>query len=147
VGKVTKVQGSSPLNKLPFHPDLYFYGVHGVEALYAVMGPGCVSVSREVQEEADITTGKWRDGRIGVYYGVLAGARPPAIRVWGVAGVAEATSLGGYEGMLEAMAKFFHTGQPPVDPAETIELFEFMSAAQVSHEQGGAEVRLEDMRK
>ena len=38
VGKVTKVQGSSPLNKLEFHPDLFFYGIHGVEAV--VCGDG-----------------------------------------------------------------------------------------------------------
>jgi hypothetical protein len=45
------------------------------------------------------------------------------------------------------MAEFFHTGRPPVDPAETIELFEFMTAADVSKERNGADVTLEELRK
>ena len=148
VGKVTKVQASSPFSKLAHHPDLYFYGIHGVEALYAVMGPGCVSVSRKADETADVTTGKWKDGRVGVYYGPIKGEKPPAVRVWGTEGTTDITgSGGGYEGTVRAIAEFFHTGRPPVDPAETIELFEFMTAAQLSKERGGAEVKLEELRK
>jgi predicted dehydrogenase len=148
VGKVTKVQASSPFNKLAFHPDLYFYGIHGVEALYAVMGPGCVSVSRKVEGNADITTGKWKDGRIGVYYGPLkSGDKQPMIRVWGDKGTTDSTGPEGYEGLERAIAEFFHTGRPPVDPAESIELFEFMTAAQLSKERDGAEIPLAELRK
>lgn len=148
VGKVTKVQATSPFSKLAHHPDLYFYGIHGVEALYAVMGPGCVSVSRKADGEGDVTTGKWKDGRVGVYYGPLKGQKLPTVQVWGTEGTAETKgSGGGYEPLVREIAEFFHTGKPPVNPAETIELFEFMTAAQVSKERGGAEVALEELRK
>jgi hypothetical protein len=147
VGKIVKVQGSSPFNKLEHHPDLYFYGVHGVEALYTVMGPGCVSVSRKVDARADLTTGQWKDGRLGVYYGPLAGEKPPMLRIWGERGTAEATGTGGYEGLVRAVAEFFQTGRPPVDAAETVEIFEFMTAAQQSKEHGGAAVPLAGLRK
>ena len=147
VGKVLKVQGSSPFSKLEFHPDLYFYGIHGVEALYAVMGPGCVSVSRKVDASADITTGKWKDGRIGLYYGPLKGEKPPTIRIWGTTGTADSAGSGGYDGLVRAIAEFFQTGRPPVDASETLEMFEFMTAAQLSKDRGGAEVRLEELRK
>ena len=147
VGKVSKVQASSPFNVLAFHPDLYFYGIHGVEALYAVMGPGCVSVSRKAEDGADITTGTWKDGRIGVYYGPAKGEKVPMIRVWGTEGTTESTGSGGYEGLVRVIAEFFHTGRPPVDPAETVELFEFMTAAQQSKERGGAQVPLAELRK
>ncbi|HID77388.1 MAG TPA: Gfo/Idh/MocA family oxidoreductase [Planctomycetaceae bacterium] len=147
VGRVTKVQASSSVSRLEFHPDLFFYGVHGVEALYAVMGRGCVSVSRRITEEADITTGKWKDGREGVFYGVIKGERPPAIVVWGTEGKTASSGRGGYEGLVRAMAEFFHTGRPPVDPEETLEIFEFMTAAQLSSERGGVEVRLEELRR
>ena len=90
VGHVTRVQASSPLNLLPHHPDLYYYGVHGVEALYAVMGTGCISVSRAVTPDADVTTGKWRDGRTGVYHGVLGESEKlPMLRIFGENGTAE----------------------------------------------------------
>jgi predicted dehydrogenase len=147
VGKVSKVQASSPFNVLAFHPDLYFYGIHGVEALYAVMGPGCVSVSRKAEDGADITTGTWKDGRIGVYYGPAKGEKVPMIRIWGTEGTTESTGSGGYEGLVRVIAEFFHTGRPPVNPAETVELFKFMTAAQQSKERGGAQVPLAELRK
>jgi hypothetical protein len=142
VGKVLKVQGSSPLSKLEFHPDLFFYGIHGIEPLYAVMGPGCVSVSRKMEGGADITRGKWTDGREGVYHGVLAKEKMPLIRVWGTQGTTDATGPDDYLGLVRAIAEFFQTGRAPVDPAETVEIFEFMTAAQVSKEHGGAETPL-----
>jgi predicted dehydrogenase len=149
VGKVTKVQASYTLNPLPFHPDLYFYGIHGIEALYAVMGTGCVSVTRQIEGTADITTGKWKDGRVGVYHGLLkaGGERPPLIRIWGDKGVTESSGSEGYDGLVKAIAEFFQTGRPPVEPAQTLEVFEFMSAAQLSKERGGAEVRLAELRQ
>ena len=148
VGKVTKVQATYMLNKLAFHPDLYFYGIHGVEALYAVMGTGCTTLSRRIEGQADITTCKWRDGRVGVFHGTLAsGQRQPLIRVWGETGTTESTGSGGYEALLLAAAEFFHTGRPPFDVAETIEIFEFMTAADVSKERNGAEVALSTLRK
>ena len=90
---------------------------------------------------------KWKDGRIGVYYGVKKGEKPPEIRVWGDQGMTDIAGPGGYEGMVQAIAEFFHTRKPPIDPAETLELFEFMTAAQLSGEQDGAEVSLEEVRK
>lgn len=147
VGEVSKVQASSPFNVLAFHPDLYFYGIHGVEALYAVMGLGCVSVSRKAEGGADVTTGKWQDGRLGVYYGPAKGEKVPVVRIWGTEGTAESTGSGGYEGLVRAIAEFFHTGKPPVNPAETVEIFEFMTAAQLSKERGGAQVPLAELRQ
>ena len=43
----------------PHHPDLFWYGVHPTEALFAVMGPGCVSVSRVHSANTDVVTGLW----------------------------------------------------------------------------------------
>ena len=138
VGKVTKVQGSSPLNMIKDHPDLFFYGIHGIEALYAVMGTGCVSVSRKVEDGVDVTTGRWQDGRTGVYRELVKGQPTPTIRVWGTDGTAESSTQKSYDGLLLAIAEFFHTGRIPVAHAETVEIFEFMTAAQLSK---GAEWR------
>jgi predicted dehydrogenase len=150
VGKVTKVQGSSNLSKLGGHPDLSFYGIHGVEALYAVMGRGCVSVSRTIDNGADITTGKWKDGRIGVYYSPRKDEKMPPIRVWGTQGTTDFVrdpKARNYEDLVRAIAEFFHTGRPPIDPAESVEVMEFIDAAQLSHERGGKEVLLAETRK
>jgi len=45
------------------------------------------------------------------------------------------------------MAEFFHTGKSPIDPQETLEIVEFMTAAQLSSDRGGAEVPLDEVRK
>jgi predicted dehydrogenase len=146
--KAKKVQGSSPFSKLAHHPDLYFYGIHGVEALYAVMGRGCESVSRKTEAGADVTTGKWKDGRVGVYHGMVGkGEKQPIVRVFTDGGMIDSAGGGGYEGLVREIAEFFHTGKPPVDPAETLEVFEFMTAAQLSAEMGGAELPLASVRK
>ena len=145
VGKVTKAQGSSPLHVAKGHPDLFYYGVHGVEALYTVLGPGCVKVSRRIEGNLDVTTGVWRDGRIGVFRGVKKGKYKPIAKVWGTDGETATQAGFSYQGLLAAMAEFFHTGKQPIDPAETLEMFEFMTAAQLSKERGGAEVRLNEL--
>jgi predicted dehydrogenase len=148
VGKVTKVQATYVLNKLEFHPDLFFYGIHGVEALYAVMGTGCTTLSRRIEGDADVTTCRWKDGRVGVYHGTLTrGDTQPMIRIWGDKGTTESSGSGGYDGLLLAAAEFFHTGRPPFDAAQTLEIFEFMTAAQLSKERNGAEVPLAELRK
>lgn len=148
VGKVTRVQATSSMSTLAFHPDLFFYGIHGIEALYAVMGPGCATVSRRIDEGSDVTTCKWKDGRTGVYHGTLKpGAKEPLLRIQGEKGTAESSGSAGYSALLLAAAEFFHTGRPPVGPAETLEIFEFMTAAQLSKERNGAEVSLAELRK
>ena len=147
VGKVTKVQASYTLNPLAFHPDLYYYGIHGVEALYAVMGTGCVAVSRKTEGNTDISTCKWKDGRVGVYYGLKAGEKRPMLQVWGDKGTTESSGPEGYDGLVKAIAEFFHTGRQPFDQAQTLEVFEFMTAAQLSKHLDGAEVPLAELRK
>jgi predicted dehydrogenase len=148
IGKVASVQGTYTLNRLEHHPDLYYYGIHGVEALYAVMGTGCVSVSRRTDGDVDVTTGKWSDGRAGVFRGLLKpGDKSAMLKVKGDKGTAESSGPQGYDGLLVAMAEFFQTGRSPVPVEQTIEILEFMTAADLSRDRRGAEVPLAELRK
>ena len=147
VGKVTKVQASSPLSFEPHHPDLFWYGIHGVEALYTVMGKGCRSVTYKVEKTVEWTTGTWADGRTGVFRGVKKGDYKPLVKLWGSDGEAESKGGYNYAGLCEAIARFFQTRKPPIDPQETLEIIEFMTAAQLSKERAGARVTLEEARK
>ena len=147
LGRIQRVEATYVLNKIEFHPDLFYYGVHGVEALYAVMGTGCTSLSRRMDGDVDVTTCKWKDGRVGVYRGLpKADAAQPVIKVIGEKGTAETTRPSDHDGLDVAIAKFFHTGRPPVDAGQTLEAIEFMTAAQLSKERGGAEVKLAELR-
>jgi predicted dehydrogenase len=147
IGDPTRVQANYQLNVVPFHPDLFYYGIHGVEALYAVMGRGCERLTRKVAPDSDVTTCVWKDGRIGVYNALLkSDAKQPVLTVTGSKGTTSTGGPSSYEGLISEIAQFFHTGKSPVDVAETLEIFQFMTAAQVSKEKGGAEVRLQDVR-
>jgi predicted dehydrogenase len=148
LGRIKKVEATYVLNTIEFHPDLFFYGIHGVEALYAVMGTGCVSVSRKTEGEADVTTCTWKDGRVGAYRGLpKADPKQPLLRIVGEKGTAETTGAAGSDRLARAIAEFFHTGRSPVDVAQTIEVIEFMTAAQLSKERGGREVKLAELRR
>ena len=50
----------------PHHQlDLSWYGIHGVEMLFTLMGPGIQQVTRTYTADSEVDTGVWKDGRIG----------------------------------------------------------------------------------
>jgi hypothetical protein len=126
-------------------PDLFFYAIHGVEALYTVMGPGCESVSRVKGPVHDQTTGVWSDGRLGVYRGIVRGKAAFGATAYGTNGIVQVSESPSYANLCRAIATFFRTGVPPVSEAETLELFAFMEAADESLRQEGRAVALAEV--
>ncbi len=138
--------GPAPL--LEDYPGLFWYGVHGVEILFAQMGAGCRQVSCLSLPAMDVAVGQWEDGRVGVFKGLrldsyefgclkhfktgsqlcLARDDPPY-----------------YARMLREVLRFFQTGLPPVRPQETFEIIAFLEAAGRSSAQGGAWIVLESL--
>ena len=148
VGKVKTAYTTSPASLEPHHPDLYWYGVHGCESLYTVMGTGCLSVKRDKTPEGFIqVTGNWGDGRVGIYREADRKAKggPYGGKAIGEKGEAEVGKFDGYEVLLQAVVKMFRTGKAQVSAEETLELYAFMEAADESKRQGGAEVKLADV--
>jgi hypothetical protein len=142
VGDVLGCDAYGPCPLEPHHPDLFWYGIHGVEALYTIMGPGCVSVTRTHTKGTDLVTGTWKDGRIGTFRGIRDGKSDYGALVFGKKGIAPSGGYGGYEPLVVEICKFFKTGRPPVSAEETIEIFAFMEAADESKRQGGRPVTL-----
>ena len=127
------------------HPDLFWYGVHGVEMLYALMGPGCETVSRTSTEGTDVVTGVWNDGRVGTYRGLRDTAYAFGGVVFGKEKIESFSAPGGYEPLLVEICAFFESGTPPVPHEETLELFAFMEAADESKRRGGEPVSIKDV--
>ncbi len=128
--------------------DLSWYGIHPVEMLYALMGPGCETVSRTTggtdAAGTDVINCRWKDGRVG------------SVRVLRPNGGYGAVSFGpkevkqgrtdvapfSYVLLLKQITKFFETGVVPVSNAETMETIAFMDAAQRSKQAGGQPMKL-----
>jgi hypothetical protein len=142
LGGITGAEAYGPCSYLEHHPDLFFYGIHGAEALFTVMGPGCESVVRVQTPGADLVTGVWSGGRIGSFRGIRQGAAPFGVLAFGQKATRHVEGYGGYGPLLEAVCAFFHTRQAPVTAAQTIELVAFLEAADRSKAQGGTPVDL-----
>ncbi|WP_221390219.1 Gfo/Idh/MocA family protein [Dyadobacter sp. NIV53] len=144
----TKVLGAdtfSPATLEKTHPDLFWYGVHGVETLYTVMGTGCKSVTRVSTPDTDIVVGMWADGRVGTFRGTRTGKHDYGGTVFTRNGNLILGPYGGYEPLLVDIIAYFKTGKVPVTPEETIEIFAFMEAADESKRQGGKNITLESV--
>jgi predicted dehydrogenase len=142
VGDILGCDAYSPCSLEKHHPDLYWYGVHGVEILYAVMGTGCQSVRRVQTPDYEFVVGLWEGGRIGTYRGLRKGRHDYGATIFGSKSIIQAGKYGGYEPLVDEIIKFFKTGVVPVPKEETIELFAFMSAADESKAKGGAAVSI-----
>ena len=145
VGDIIGCVAYGPAHLEETHPDLFWYGIHGVETLFTIMGTGCKSVTRTHTKDTDVVTGVWADGRVGTYRGIRSGKGGADALVFGTKGTALAGGSGSYEPLVKEIVKFFRTGQAPVSAEETVEIFAFMEAADESKRQGGVPVTLESV--
>lgn len=136
VGNVTGCSVASPFETESHHIDLAWYGVHGVEAIYAMMRPGCEMVSRVDGANAALVTGRWGDGRIATWRG-LKSHGDYAFTAFGDKGMAFGRGFSGYEPLVDEICTFFATRRAPVTAEETIEMFAFMEAADASLQRDG----------
>lgn len=145
-GKIGKVLGAdtySPATIEKTHPDLFWYGIHGVELLYTVMGAGCEKVSRTYSEKTDIVIGTWKDGRIGTFRGMRWGKPDFGGTVFGEKANSVLGQWEGYKSLLIEIIKFFQTGAAPVSEQETLEIYAFMEAADESKRNEGREISID----
>lgn len=146
-GGITGAFAYGPENFEPHHPDLFWYGIHAVETLYTLMGPGCESVTRVKSEGGDTVTGKWKDGRLGTMRGITQGKQDYGAVAFGMKATLTTPSpmKVDYRPLLVEIIKFFQTGVAPIQPEETLEIMAFMEAADLSKARGGVPVLLKEV--
>jgi predicted dehydrogenase len=144
-GKLGKVMGADSYGHCyieAHHPDLFYYGIHGVEILYSIMGRGCKSVVRTHLNNSDMVVGTWNDDRIGTFRGTRFGTGAMGATVFGEKGIQVLDKSPGYDPLWEKIIGFFDTGIVPVTADETLEVLAFMEAADESKKKGGIAVEL-----
>lgn len=122
--------------------DLAWYGIHSIEALYGIFGPGVQSVARVHTVGTEIVTMIWRDGRVGTVrlvrpdepFGaqIFQSGRPPVQQTLSIR----------YMPLVRTIVEFIQTKQPPVSAAETLEIFAVMDASQRSLHKHGRQIVL-----
>jgi len=135
----------SPAELEPTNPGLFWYGVHGVELLYAFMGTGCARVRCASTRDADLVVGEWADGRLGTVRATRTGDHD-----YGVTVFSESTyqarynrEIPLYAPLVQRIVAFFQGAPAPVCPMETLETIAFMQAALESARDDGRAIPLD----
>jgi hypothetical protein len=122
------------------NPGLFHYGIHAVEVVYALMGPGCERVVCTHEKDVDVVTGQWRDGRVATVRGSRRGKVDYGAVAFADQGVRPLT-LGTrfiYRELLKQVVAFFRQKKSPLDVAVTVEIVAFIEAALRSAANHGA---------
>jgi hypothetical protein len=136
---------SVPHRAEPGHPDLSWYGIHGVEAAYALLGVGCRTVKRNISKSEDVTTGVWADGSEVAIHRSTNDASAEFRTTVTATGGEEIIRGHNYHGLIKAIVQFFETGRTPVSEKEMIEVLAFIAAADESRDANGANIDLPQM--
>jgi hypothetical protein len=129
------VHGPASLSPIPErNAGLYHYGIHPVEILYTLMGPGCKRVTSTHEKGVDAVTGHWKDGRVATLRGIREGASAYGFTAFAEKGIKTVTVGTGviYRELLKKVVEFFKTGKSPVEPSTMVEIMAFIEAANKS---------------
>jgi predicted dehydrogenase len=137
---VIAVDACGPMALEPTQPGLFWYGIHAVEMLYAVMGEGCIHVTSVTSEHHDVTVGLWKDGRIGVVRGNRKGNGTFGVALHREKGIewisAQSDPKPKYASLLEEVMNLFRTGKSSLPVSEMLEVICFIEAANESRKTG-----------
>ena len=150
-GKIMGIDVYTPAYTEPTNPGLFWYGVHGVEMIYTLMGRGCQSVSTTAFPQSEMNVGIWSDERICTMRGIRSvegkinahvGYGITVLREKGIP-ITFDRKGDSYPNFINALVKFFKTKEPPVDIEDTLEICAFMDAANKSAQKNSVHVELD----
>ena len=123
----------------PGNPGLLHYGIHGVEMLYALLGPGCKQVGLLRTEQGEVATALWPNGHPSTVRGIREGQYSFGFVAHYERGNAPFVIEGAafYRELLKAFVRLCETRTPVVDYAAMREIMAFIAAADASAVQDG----------
>jgi virulence factor len=130
-GKILGAVTYGPASLHERNPGLFHYGIHAVEVLYTLMGPGCQAVTCTSDKDVDVVTGHWKDGRVATVRGTRTGAGAYGAVAFAEKGT-QVVPIGTkyiYRELLKKVVETFATGKPPIPVEVTVEIVGFIEAA------------------
>ncbi len=125
------------------------YGIHALEPVFCITGPGYVSVRNTGSENNNILHLKHKDG-IDVNLAVIYDCAGSPLKIMGTKGsvsVPSADSYYSFHKQLDVFVEYLETDVRPYPFEETIELMMIIIAGIRSREEGGREVTLDEIRR
>jgi predicted dehydrogenase len=125
------------------------YGMHALEGIYPILGPGFLSARNSGTAERNIVHFKHAGGADAVAAAIadLTGAFG-VLGLYGTAGHARAVfadTFYAFRKQLEGFVRYLRTGTPPFPFSQTVELIRMLIAGRRSREEGGREVLLTEV--
>lgn len=125
------------------------YGIHALEGLYPVLGPGFISARNTGRDGRNIVHLRHESGADAVVAAVndLYGAFG-VLGLYGTAGHAEVAfsdTFYAFKRQLESFVHYLRTGVPPFHFSETVELMKIVIAGTRSRNEGAREVFLDEI--
>ena len=144
LGKLLSVEVWGPCALHDGNPGLLHYGIHGVEMLYTLLGPGCVDVQSWRTEPSEVLMARWPNGHLSTLRGIRAGQYGFGFVAHYEKGNLPFTIAGSayYREMLKAIVGMFQTKKLPIPVPEMRELMAFIDAADRSAAQGAKLIKL-----
>ncbi len=128
--------------------DTLQYGIHPLEFVYGIVGPGVVSVRNAGDGDADVIHLKYADGKEATVL-IYRSQRPDfAITIYGAKGILSSGPIKveqfdpGARRMMETFAEMVKTKTPPVPYDELVEEIKVLSAAIESRQNQGKEIAI-----
>jgi predicted dehydrogenase len=125
------------------------YGIHALEGIYPLLGPGFETTQTTHREGTDIVQLTHRSGTmvtLGVTYDAVGSFG--AVHVYGTKGqlpVLCRDYYAAFRAQLLSFVTMLQTGAPPFDFSQTIELMAIIIAGRRSREQKGARISINDI--
>jgi predicted dehydrogenase len=125
-----------PLAEEPTQPGLFWYGVHLVEMVVAAMGVGCVQVQAFRNDDTDLITLLWDDGRVASFRGLRNAHSKFGMTVHRAEGPRFADPAHSkkpyYAGLLEAIMRSLPKNISDIPSEQTLEIIRIIEAANQS---------------
>lgn len=126
------------------------YGIHALEAVYALLGPGFISAQTQHQAGSDLVHLRHECGAQITLAAILdAYGSFGAVHLYGTKGdlaLKLTDTYSAFRAQLVTFIDMLRTGTPPFDFQQTIELMAIIIAGIRSREQGGAVIAISDVR-
>ncbi|MGP4106062.1 Gfo/Idh/MocA family protein [Virgibacillus sp. L01] len=139
-GEIIGADCFGPMELQEKQPGFFWYGIHSIEILFAILGEGFQSVNTTANDEHDVIVGQRRDGLFGTVRGNRKGNKQFGAVIHFEQGSEYVDINTGtkpyYASLLDHIMDFFQDGIPRVSLAETREVIRFIEAANESRTTG-----------